>query len=286
MQDLSEELNKLLNYLNEVADKYKEISDTILIFFIYLILMIISLRILGLIMRKYKSKLTKSTYQTIRTFARMMIVLLFGVAFLNQFEQFSGSLIGFSALLGTAICFASTQTVLNMIYGIYIMIARPFFIADYIMLPKLGFEGIVREITINYTKILQPNGNTAIISNRSLIDTPLVNTRFELQEDQKWSSFFDKIKSQKKIAYIYPIKFTVSVAEKQKLVNQAIKRLENHFEQENIVLDMKWRIMTRTRLEVSYQIDIMVENPSEIFKIMSSALNQLEIYLEETLIEK
>ncbi|OLS26819.1 MAG: putative MscS family protein YkuT [Candidatus Heimdallarchaeota archaeon LC_3] len=285
MQDLSEELNKLLDYLNKIGNENKEIVDTLLIFFTYLLLLIISLRILNLIMNKYKSKLTKSTYQTLKTFARMLIVLLFGIGFLNQFEQFSGSLIGFSALLGTAIGFASTQTVGNMISGIYIMIARPFFISDYIMLPKLGFEGIVKEITINYTKILQPNGNTAIISNRSLIDTPLVNTRFELQEEQKWSSFFDKIKSQKKIAYIYPIKFSVSVGEKQKLVNQAVKRLENHFEAENIVLDMKWRIMSRSRLEVAYQIDIMVENPSEIFKIMSNALNQLEIYLEETLIE-
>ena len=278
-----------------------------IVFVIYVILLLITLRVLKFVLNRYKEHLTVSAYHTIYTVFRMLIIALFAAAFLNQFEQFQGSLIGLSALIGTAVGFASTQTVGNFISGIYLMIARPFTIGDYVILPKMGVEGIIKEITVNYTKILTPNGTTAIIANRSLIDTQFINTRYEIEvkeeeptdkkenksdskdKDSEFdlselksevSLLFRKLRTRKKVVYIYPVRFSVDVNLKQAMVNEVIKRLEKELEKE-IVADVTWKVVSRTRLEVGYEINIVVENPFDLLNITNRVLNQLELYLEE-----
>jgi small-conductance mechanosensitive channel len=77
------------------------------------------------------------------------------------------------ALTGTAIGFASTQTVGNFLAGFYIMISRPFMVSDYV---KIGdVEGEVKEITINYTKIYTPTYNITEIPNRKVLDSIILN---------------------------------------------------------------------------------------------------------------
>ncbi|MHA2363899.1 MAG: mechanosensitive ion channel domain-containing protein [Candidatus Hodarchaeales archaeon] len=292
---------------SDLVDSWNDFPEPIQIFFLligYIILLIITLRIVRYFIDRYSKKLTPTTYQTLKTISRMVIILLFAVAFLNQFEQFQGSFIGLSALLGTAIGFASTQTVGNMISGLYLMISRPFFIRDYVILPKLKIEGIIKEITINYTRIQLTNGTTAIVSNRSLLNTEVINTRYELdvEEDEEISKdkknseddsldmqsvgqeikqLFRKIKAKKTIVYIYPIRFTIDVNEKQKVVNSAIKELEKYLEDTAEVKDMNWKIVSRSRLDIGYEINVMVENPFHIFRVTSTALNKLEIFLEK-----
>ncbi|MHA1991395.1 MAG: mechanosensitive ion channel domain-containing protein [Candidatus Hodarchaeales archaeon] len=267
----------------------------------YIILLLLTLRITRVFINRYREKLTPTTYHSLKTLSRMVIILLFAVAFLNQFEQFQGSLIGFSALLGTAIGFASTQTVGNMISGLYLMISRPFYIADYVLFPKLGIEGIIKEITINYTKVIIPNGTTAIISNRTVLNSEVINTRYELEESEvskdkkieehdsldidkvgiEIKNLFKKIVIKKQIVYIYPIKFSVSVGMKQNDVNQALKKLEQYLENEvPKVKDMSWKVISRNRLEIIYEISVIVEDPYVIFRIVNTALNKIEIFLE------
>ena len=44
---------------------------------------------------------------------------------------------------------------------------------------------------------------------------------------------------------------------------------------------MTWSVISRSRLEVTYEASILVEQSSYIFGIVSTALNKLEIFLEE-----
>lgn len=77
------------------------------------------------------------------------------------------------ALTGTAIGFASTQTIGNFLAGFYIMISRPFMVRDYV---KIGdAEGEVKEITINYTKIYTPTYNITEIPNKKVLDSVILN---------------------------------------------------------------------------------------------------------------
>ena len=294
-------LEELIPIWNALPQSDKDIILAVLSAIGFIVLLFFTLRLSSFLINRYGKDLEVSTRHSLKTLLRITILLLFLVAFLNQFPQFSGSLLGFSALIGTAIGFASTSTVGNMISGIYLMISRPFVIGDYVILPKLGFEGIVRNITINYTKIAASNGTTSIITNKTILDTPVINTRLEIvekpqQQDgdgnenqfdeesmaSELKQFYRKYSTKKSTVYVYPITFSVAVTEKQEAVNQAIKKLEQFLET-NVegVRDMNSRMVARTRVEVKYELSIMVEKSFQIFRIVSTALDKLEIFLEE-----
>jgi len=95
------------------------------------------------------------------------------IALMVLFEVPTGLFVTGGALTGTAIGFASTQTVGNFLAGFYIMISRPFMVSDYV---KIGdVEGEVKEITINYTKIYTPTYNITEIPNRKVLDSIILN---------------------------------------------------------------------------------------------------------------
>mgnify|MGYP003681909411 CR=1 FL=1 len=105
--------------------------------------------------------------------ARLLIVAGGVVALMSLFKVPTDLFLAGGALTGTAIGFASTQTIGNFLAGFYIMISRPFMVRDYV---KIGdVEGEVKEITINYTKIYTPTYNITEIPNRKVLDSIILN---------------------------------------------------------------------------------------------------------------
>jgi len=95
------------------------------------------------------------------------------IALMSLFQVPTDLFLAGGALTGTAIGFASTQTIGNFLAGFYIMISRPFMVRDYV---KIGdVEGEVKEITINYTKIYTPTYNITEIPNRKVLDSIIIN---------------------------------------------------------------------------------------------------------------
>jgi len=82
-------------------------------------------------------------------------------------------LVAYSALGGAAIGFASQRTLGNFLAGLFIFITHPFRVNDYVRVDNI--EGIVEEITFNYTKILTRSNTLAFISNLKILDLTVVN---------------------------------------------------------------------------------------------------------------
>ncbi len=103
-------------------------------------------------------------------------IIVFGVSLiilLQLFEIDATAIMGIGAISGAAIGFASTQTVGNFLAGFYILISRPFLVKDFV---KIGNTvGLVKEITINYTKIYTPTYNLMEIPNRKILDSNILN---------------------------------------------------------------------------------------------------------------
>jgi small-conductance mechanosensitive channel len=105
--------------------------------------------------------------------ARILVVAGCVIALMSLFRVPTDLFLAGGALTGTAIGFASTQTIGNFLAGFYIMISRPFMVRDYV---KIGdVEGEVKEITINYTKIYTPTYNITEIPNRKVLDSIILN---------------------------------------------------------------------------------------------------------------
>jgi hypothetical protein len=96
--------------------------------------------------------------------------------------------IGVSALSGTAIGFASTQTIGNLLAGLYIMVTRPFEVDDYV---KIGAsEGEVREITLNYVKIFTPTYTIIEIPNKVVLNSTILRCMSDDSIDYSFSMSF------------------------------------------------------------------------------------------------
>lgn len=120
-----------------------------------------------------KADMEPHAINILKLVVRLLVVAGGVVSLLYVFEVPTEWFFGASALTGTAIGFASTQTVGNFLAGFYIMISRPFMVRDYV---KIGdVEGEVKEITINYTKIYTPTYNITEIPNKKVLDSIILN---------------------------------------------------------------------------------------------------------------
>src|SRR4030067_684631 len=86
-------------------------------------------------------------------------------------------ILAISAIAGAALGFASQKTLGNFLAGLFLLTARPFKVGDYVRFGTV--EGIVQEITINYTKVLTIGNNTVSISNLQILDRDITNYTVE-----------------------------------------------------------------------------------------------------------
>ena len=86
-------------------------------------------------------------------------------------------ILSISAIAGAALGFASQKTLGNFLAGIFLLAARPFKVGDLVRLGTV--EGVVQEVTINYTKVLTIGNNTVSISNLQILDRDITNYVYE-----------------------------------------------------------------------------------------------------------
>jgi small conductance mechanosensitive channel len=115
-------------------------------------------------------------------------------------------ILSISAIAGAALGFASQKTLGNFLAGLFLLAARPFRVGDYVRLGSV--EGVVQEVTINYTKVLTIGNNTVSISNLQILDREITN--YVLESRRNFSLYcytfeigFDHAVSTEKLATIY-----------------------------------------------------------------------------------
>ena len=114
--------------------------------------------------------------------------------------------IAFSALGGATLGFASQQTIGNFVAGLYLLAARPFKVGDYVRIGTI--EGVVQEITINYTKILTIGNNLASLSNLQILQRDIIDCAYDGEHGSHLYCYtfeigFDHSVSSEKIAQIF-----------------------------------------------------------------------------------
>jgi small-conductance mechanosensitive channel len=90
-------------------------------------------------------------------------------------------ILSISAIAGAALGFASQKTLGNFLAGLFLLAARPFKVGDLVRLGTV--EGVVQEVTINYTKVLTIGNNTVSISNLQILDRDITNYVYESRKN-------------------------------------------------------------------------------------------------------
>ena len=159
-------------------------------------------------------------------------------------------IISFSAIGGAALGFASTKTIGNFIAGLFLLAARPFKVGDYVRIGTV--EGIVREITINYTKVLTMGNNTVSISNIQILDRDITNYTYE--SGKNFSLY----------CYTFEIGFdnTVSTEKIAAIFSEVFERILHTLPRKPSYMLTRSDGMGRT-----YMVYLYVEHPEDIFTL-------------------
>ena len=115
--------------------------------------------------------------------AMRLVFLFVGIAALvlalpPEAQAYFGAILGGSSLLlGTAIGLAVGQAVRNLVSGIYVMFTHPFRVQDYVRIGDQ--EGIVEEISMNYTRIMLQDRSEVLIPNTKVLDSSITDFTIE-----------------------------------------------------------------------------------------------------------
>jgi potassium efflux system protein len=159
-------------------------------------------------------------------------------------------ILSISAIAGAALGFASQKTLGNFLAGLFLLAARPFKVGEYVRIGTV--EGIVEEITINYTKVLTIGNNMVSISNLQILDRDITN--FKIQSQKNLSLY----------CYTYEMGFDHSVsAEKiMAIFNEVFERFLHTLPQKPSLLLTRSDAFARV-----YTVYLYVEHPEDIFTL-------------------
>ena len=203
-------------------------------------------------------KLEPSTGNNLALTFRILI-LIFAVLSISSLGGVqAGWLLPVSAIGGAAVGFASQKTLGNFIAGLFLLAAHPFKVGDYV---KIGtVEGIVQEITMNYTKVLTYGNNIVSVTNLQILDRDLTNY---LYESSKNYSLY---------CYTFEIGFDHSISTEK--LNQLFNQIFGSYSK---VLPRRPSFMLNRSgdLERVYLVYLYVDKPKDIFTLRPRSSNEV-----------
>jgi hypothetical protein len=193
------------------------------------------------------------------------------------------------ALFGTALGLAFSKALSNMVSGFYVLGARPFRVGDYV---KIGdIEGIVLEITLNYTRLLQPDFTKEYVPNSKTVDSQVVNYRVRIDdlmaergreyhpdraESSRVKMALDGLRSLTKGTEVYRYSFEVNVHKDYNIdlvdayFNKVCDKWADEFIERPEIL-----FWAETMFGVVYRITYIVTDPMDILGKGSDFLHEI-----------
>ena len=188
-----------------------------------------------------------------------ILILIFAVLAISSLGGVQAEwLLSVSAIGGAAVGFASQKTLGNFIAGLFLLASHPFKVGDYV---KIGaVEGIVQEITMNYTKVLTSGNNTVSVTNLQILDRDITNYLYESSKNN----------------YLYC--YTFEVGFDHSIPTEKLNQLFNQiFDSYSRVLPRKpsFMLIRSGAIERVYLIYLYVDKPQDIFTLRPRIADEL-----------
>lgn len=205
------------------------------------------------------------------------------------------TLLSLSAIFGTALGLAFSQALGNIVSGLYVLAARPFRVGDYVRIGNI--EGVVNEITLNYTRVLQADETRQLVPNSKVLSSEVTNFRIQLADyikekeeeaDQEGDRSIKKsirsmLRELKTLtgyddAYRYTFDFSVHMSfnqkEVQKLFDEVCEKWSKIF-----LAKPTYFVWAKPSAAITYRFAFITEDPMVIIKRGSDFLmDLLQVY--------
>ncbi len=158
-------------------------------FIIAVVLSLILRKILSLFITKYAKKLKAdpTNFSFIRNSVGFIIytsALIFIFYKIPYLKSIGTALFAGAGILAVVVGFASQKAFSNIISGIFILIFKPFKISDVIEF-KDGQKGVVEEITLRHTLIIDYENRRIVIPNSVISEETIINSSIQDEKIRK-----------------------------------------------------------------------------------------------------
>lgn len=119
------------------------------------------------------SKLDIRVQKYLLSGGRLVLYLLSAIIVVGSLGIDMTSLVALLSVASLGITLAAEDILANVAGGLVILSAHPFVIGDYI--EASGVAGTVEDISLNYTKLVTPDGLLVMLPNKSLADSQMTN---------------------------------------------------------------------------------------------------------------
>lgn len=215
-----------------------------------------------------------------------IIIILWGVGVNPELLGLAGIIISF------AVAFAIQQLLGNFAAGLYIFITHPFYVGDYIHVGggDSSIEGIVREMTLNYTKIQTKDRIDYIINNQQIMQKEILNYRYieyKKKETRNFSEFQEFLGSdiEKIILYRYRIKLDFDYSLSMPQIDQILSEMVERY-RERLPKSSEYYTLEFDHWVMSYIFVIYVKDPEEIFLLKDQMVKEILQLRERKIIAK
>jgi hypothetical protein len=232
---------------------------------------------------------------------RLVFFMVAVMLVISAFEASIATLLSLTAIFGTALGLAFSQALGNIVSGLYVLAARPFRVGDYVRVA--GVEGIVREITLNYTRILLSDETKQLLPNSKVVTSEVTNFRVavaeiisdkekmveEVKEEKRRRSYIasidsaiDKLRDIASDADAYRYTFDMNIhmsynqKEMQRRFDEVCKKYEKIF-----LTRPTYQIWAKPTAAVTYRFTYIVADPMLIIKKTSEFMQDLLKYYIE-----
>ena len=192
-----------------------------------------------------------------------------------------------SVIIGLAVGIAIGAAMRNFVAGIYVLFADPFDVGDYV---RIGSdEGIVLEVSMNYTKLRDIDGSITLIPNSTVMGSSVTNFKYDRkrrrtktkEEDSEESaslpsrirrSISKVMEPSDLIQYTFELRFPIKVQEEkyEKLLSGVCKRWKRKFGFEPI-----FALVSISHVAFTYAITIFVDDPKLLIEHRSDFIEDI-----------
>ena len=156
----------------------------ILFLVITAVLLFVNLLVKNVIKEKRNSsRKVENIYSSVYFFQRLILAIIIIILAVNLLNISSDYVTIVSSIIITAVMFASVKALNNFVAGIYITLTRPFVVGDFINVG--GVEGLVLEITLNYTIIRHKDASVTSIPNLVCLKSNIINFTLSIEAFQE-----------------------------------------------------------------------------------------------------
>ena len=188
-------MDKIKEYLNMIS--LERVLPSILVLAVGIVIVKLLLRIFDRALGR--SKLNKTMFSFLKAIMRILLYALVVLIAAGCLGIDVTSLIAVLSVVSLAVSLAVQNALSNVVGSISLLATQPFQVGDYVEIGSDG--GTVEEITMNYTRLLTPDGRTVYIPNSDAASARICNytvsgrRRVELCFTAAYEDDMDKVKA-------------------------------------------------------------------------------------------